>query len=58
MPLALGPPGPIATTDGEGRFRALVPRWARCIVAYVGETPVFAEGPWQEDATVELRAPK
>jgi len=51
-------PDPIATTDAEGRFRALVPAGTKVVVAFVGDKPVFGDGPWKADATIELRAPK
>jgi hypothetical protein len=51
-------PDAIATTDAEGRFRGLVPAGTKVVVAFVDDKPVFGDGPWQADATVELRAPK
>jgi hypothetical protein len=51
-------PEPIATTDADGRFRALVPAGTKVVVAFVGDTSVFGDGPWQADATIELRAAK
>jgi hypothetical protein len=51
-------PDLIATTDAEGRFRALVPSGTKVVVAFVADKPVFGDGPWKADATIEMRAPK
>lgn len=51
-------PSPIAVTDAEGRFRALVPSWARHLYAWAGDHEMFADGPWSKDAAIELRPSK
>lgn len=51
-------PDPIGETDGDGRFRVLMPKNEKLLLAIADGYEAYAQGPFQKDAEVVLVAAK